>query len=307
MTAGRKRLLQVVAVAAFVVAVALVPLALDSFQRYQFALVAMYFVAITGLNVLTGYTGQISLGHGAFMAIGGYTTALLTADHGVPGIATIPLAGLVAGGVGLLFGIPALRLSGMYLALATFAVAVATPAMLKEYSGFTGGVTGKALPLHGNDWLYYQNWIVALIGLASAWLLLRGKIGRAFRALRDSEVAAASSGVSLAVYKTLAFGVSAFYAGIAGSLLAITVGFVNPDTYPVTLSIFLVVGTVASGLGSLWGIAFGAALIEFLPVHAQDISRSAPDVFFGAVLIAVMILLPSGIVGLARRLPALRR
>jgi branched-chain amino acid transport system permease protein len=267
----------------------------------------MYFVAITGLNVLTGYTGQISLGHGAFMAIGGYTTALLTADQGVSEIATIPLAGLVAGGAGLLFGIPALRLSGMYLALATFAVAVATPAMLKEYSGFTGGVTGKALPLHGNDWLYYQNWIAALIGLAFAWLLLRGKIGRAFRALRDSEVAAASSGVSLAVYKTLAFGVSAFYAGIAGSLLAITVGFVNPDTYPVTLSIFLVVGTVASGLGSLWGIAFGAALIEFLPVHAQDISRSAPDVFFGAVLIAVMILLPSGIVGLARRLPALRR
>jgi branched-chain amino acid transport system permease protein len=307
MTPRGKRLLQVGAVAVFVAAVALVPLALDSFQRYQFALVAMYFVAITGLNVLTGYTGQISLGHGAFMAIGGYTTAILTVDHGVSEIATIPLAGLVAGGAGLLFGIPALRLSGMYLALATFAVAVATPAVLKEYSGFTGGVTGKALPLRSNDWLYYQNWIVALIGFAAAWLLLRGKIGRAFRALRDSEVAAASSGVSLAVYKTLAFGVSAFYAGVAGSLLAITVAFVNPDTYPVTLSIFLVVGTVASGLGSLWGIPFGAALIEFLPVHAQDISKSAPDVFFGAVLIAVMILLPSGIVGLARRLPALRR
>jgi len=307
MTAPGKPLLQVGAVAVFVVAVALVPLALDSFQRYQFALVAMYFVAITGLNVLTGYTGQISLGHGAFMAIGGYTTAILVADHGVSELATIPLAGLVAGGAGLLFGIPALRLSGMYLALATFAVAVATPAVLKEYSGFTGGVTGKSLPLRSNDWLYYQNWIVALIGLAAAWLLLRGKTGRAFRALRDSEVAAASSGVSIAVYKTLAFGVSAFYAGIAGSLLAITVAFVNPDTYPVTLSIFLVVGTVASGLGSLWGIPFGAALIEFLPVHAQDISKSAPDVFFGAVLIAVMILLPSGIVGLARRLPALRR
>jgi branched-chain amino acid transport system permease protein len=267
----------------------------------------MYFVAITGLNVLTGYTGQISLGHGAFMAIGGYTTAILVADHGVSELATIPLAGLVAGGAGLLFGIPALRLSGMYLALATFAVAVATPAVLKEYSGFTGGVTGKSLPLRSNDWLYYQNWIVALIGLAAAWLLLRGKTGRAFRALRDSEVAAASSGVSIAVYKTLAFGVSAFYAGIAGSLLAVTVAFVNPDTYPVTLSIFLVVGTVASGLGSLWGVPFGAALIEFLPVHAQDISKSAPDVFFGAVLIAVMILLPLGIVGLARRLPALRR
>ncbi len=121
MTPRGKRLLQVGAVAVFVAAVALVPLALDSFQRYQFALVAIYFVAITGLNILTGYTGQISLGHGAFMAIGGYTTAILTVDHGVSEIATIPLAGLVAGAAGLLFGIPALRLSGMYLALATFA------------------------------------------------------------------------------------------------------------------------------------------------------------------------------------------
>jgi branched-chain amino acid transport system permease protein len=303
---SRRRVVELGAVAAFVVAVALVPLALDTFQRYQFSFVAIYLVAITGLNVLTGYTGQISLGHGAFMAIGGYTTAILTVDHGVGELWTIPLAGLVAGGAGLLFGIPALRLSGMYLALATFAVAVATPAVLKEYSGFTGGVVGKSLPLHGNDRLYYQNWIVALIGLAAAWLLLRGKIGRAFRALRDSEVAAASSGVSPAVYKTLAFGVSAFYAGVAGSLLAITVAFVNPDTYPVKLSIFLVVGVVASGLGSLWGLPFGAALIEFLPVHAQDISKTAPDVFFGAVLIAVMILLPSGVVGLARRLSTIR-
>jgi branched-chain amino acid transport system permease protein len=303
---SRARVRELGAIAAFVVAVALVPLALDSFQRYQFAFVAIYVVAITGLNVLTGYTGQISLGHGAFMAIGGYTTAILTVDHGVGELWTIPIAGLVAGGAGLLFGIPALRLSGMYLALATFAIAVATPAVLKNYSGFTGGVVGKSLPLRSNDWLYYQNWIVALVLLACAWLLVRGKIGRAFRAVRDSEVAAASSGVSLAVYKTLAFGVSAFYAGIAGSLLAITVAFVNPDTYPVKLSIFLVVGAVASGLGSLWGVPFGAALIEFLPVHAQDISKTAPDVFFGAVLIAVMILLPSGIVGLWRRVTALK-
>jgi branched-chain amino acid transport system permease protein len=301
----RRRVLELGAIAGFVLAVALVPLALDSFQRYQFAFVAIYAVAITGLDVLTGYTGQISLGHGAFMAIGGYTTAILTVDHGVGELWTIPLAGLVAGGAGLLFGIPALRLSGMYLALATFAIAVATPAVLKNYSGFTGGVVGKSLPLRSNEWLYYQNWIVALVLLGAAWLLVRGRIGRAFRAVRDSEVAAVSSGVSLAFYKTLAFGVSAFYAGIAGSLLAITVAFVNPDTYPVKLSIFLVVGAVASGLGSLWGIPFGAALIEFLPVHAQDISKTAPDVFFGAVLIAVMILLPAGIVGLWRRVAAL--
>ncbi len=303
----RQRGLELGAVAIFVAAVGLVPLALDSFQRYQFSFVAIYVVAIAGLNVLTGYTGQISLGHGAFMAIGGYTTAILTVDHGVGELWTIPLAGLVAGGAGLLFGIPALRLSGLYLALATFGVAVGTPAVLKEYSGFTGGVVGKSLPLRGNDRLYYQNWIVALVLIAAAWLLLRGKIGRAFRAVRDSEVAAASSGVSLPVYKTLAFGISAFYAGVAGSLLAITVAFVNPDTYPIKLSIFLVVGAVAAGLGSLWGLPFGAALIEFLPVHAQDISKTAPDVIFGAVLISVMILLPTGFAGLLRRLAALRR
>ena len=301
------RIARLAAIAVFVAAVGLVPLALDSFQAFQFSYVAIYFVAIAGLNILTGYTGQISLGHGAFMAIGGYTTAILTVDHGVGERWTIPLAGLVAGGAGLLFGIPALRLSGLYLALATFGIAVATPAVLKEYSGFTGGVVGKNLPLNGNDRLYYTNWIVALVLLAAAWLLLRGKIGRAFRAVRDSEVAAASSGVSLAVYKTLAFGISAFYAGVAGSLLAITVAFVNPDTYPVKLSIFLVVGAVAAGLGSLWGLAFGAALIEFLPVHAQDISHTAPDVIFGAVLVAVMILLPAGAAGLLKKSGTLRR
>jgi branched-chain amino acid transport system permease protein len=302
-----ERVVRLGAVAVFVAAVGLVPLALDTFQAFQFAYVAIYFVAIAGLNILTGYTGQISLGHGAFMAIGGYTTAILTVDHGVGELWTLPLAGLVAGGAGLLFGVPALRLSGLYLALATFGVAVATPAVLKEYSGFTGGVVGKNLPLHANDRLYYTNWIVALVLLAAAWLLLRGKIGRAFRAVRDSEVAAASSGISLAVYKTLAFGVSAFYAGVAGSLLAITVAFVNPDTYPLKLSIFIVVGAVAAGLGSLWGLAFGAALIEFLPVHAKDVSKTAPDVIFGAVLIAVMILLPAGAAGLLRRLGTLRR
>jgi branched-chain amino acid transport system permease protein len=301
-TLRREQRVELLAVAAFVAAIGLIPLALDTFQAFQFAYVAVYFVAIAGLNVLTGYTGQISLGHGAFMAIGGYTTAILAADHGVGELWTIPLAGLVAGGAGILFGIPATRLSGLYLALATFAIAVATPAVLKHYDGLTGGVTGKTLPLHGNDWLYYVNWTVALILLAAAWLMLRGKLGRTFRALRDSEVAAASCGIRLAAYKTAAFGISAFYAGVAGSLLAITVAFVNPDTYPVELSIFIVVGAVAAGLGSLWGIAFGAALIEFLPVHAQDISKTAPDVIFGAVLIAVMILLPAGIAPLVRRL-----
>lgn len=304
------------AVAIFVAAVALIPLALDDFQAFQFAYVAVYFVAIAGLNILTGYTGQISLGHGAFMAIGGYTTAILAVDHGVDPLWTVPLGGLLAGIAGLLFGVPALRLSGLYLALATFGIAVAAPAILKwnKVDGFTGGVVGKNLPLpkaklglhlSSNDWLYYQNWTIALALLLVAWLVLRRGTGRAFRAVRDSEVAAASFGVSLARYKTLAFGISAAYAGVAGSMLAMTVAFVNPDTYPVDLSIFLVVGAVTAGLGSLWGLPFGAALIEFLPVHAGDLSTTAPDVIFGAVLILLMILLPTGFGGLVRRVGTL--
>jgi branched-chain amino acid transport system permease protein len=308
------RLARLAVVGAFVAAVGLAPLVLSSFQASQFAYVALYLIAIAGLNILTGYTGQISLGHGAFMAIGGYTTAILTHDHGVGELWTIPLAGLVAGAVGLAFGVPALRLSGLYLALATFGVAVATPAVLKwdKVDQYTGGSIGKNLPLRSNDWLYYTAWITALILLAAAWLLLRGKVGRAFRAVRDSEVAAASSGVSLPVYKTVAFGISAFYAGVAGSLFAITAAYVSPDTYPINLSLFIVVGAVTAGLGSLWGLVFGAALIEFL--RTGDVeqwlhvpSSVPPDVFFGAVLIAVMILLPAGAAGLLKRLGTLRR
>jgi branched-chain amino acid transport system permease protein len=299
------------AAGAFVLAVALVPLALADYQAYEFALVGAYFVAVCGLNILTGYTGQISLGHGAFMALGGYTTAILSTDHGIDPVWTIPIAGLVAGLAGFAFGIPALRLSGLYLALVTFGIAVAAPALARKFEGLTGGSTGKNLPLprahwglhlSSNDWLYYQNWTVALVMLLAAWLLLRGRTGRAFRAVRDSEVAAVSFGVHLPTYKTLAFGVSAFYAGVAGSLFAITVAYVNPDTYPIKLSVYLVVGAVAAGLGSLWGLVFGAALIEYLPTKAADISSTAPDVIFGAVLIAVMLLLPSGAAGLLRRL-----
>jgi branched-chain amino acid transport system permease protein len=304
-------LAKAVAAAGFVVAVALVPLALDDYQAYEFARVGVFFVAICGLNILTGYTGQISLGHGAFMALGGYTSAILSVDHGVDPVWTIPLGGLVAGLAGFAFGIPALRLSGLYLALATFGIAVAMPALVRKFEGFTGGSTGLnvplpqahwGLPLSANDWLYYQNWTVALVLLGVAWLLLRARTGRAFRAVRDSEVAAVSFGIHLPTYKTVAFGVSAFYAGVAGALFAISVAYVNPDTYPIKLSVYLVVGVVAAGLGSLWGLVFGAALIQYLPTKAAEISTTAPDVIFGAVLIAVMLLLPSGAAGLLKRL-----
>ena len=326
-------------------AVLVLPRFVSDFRAQQFAYVGIYLIALLGLNILTGFTGQISLGHGAYMAIGGYTTAILISDQGLQiggyvftgvmqDVWTIPLAGVVAGLVGFLFGFPALRLSGLYLALATFAVAVAMPAVIRKFEGFTGGGPGINLfdspRLTGvgstdpitfeetpagvdilwfsipsfNEWLYYLSWGVALVMFAFAWFLLRGRLGRALRAVRDSPLAASSSGVSLARYKTLAFGVSAFYAGIAGSLLAIATTFVNPETFPITLSIFLLVGVVVGGLGSLWPLVFGAIFIQFLPLWAQGISNSpgAPAVVYGVILIAVMLLLPMGAAGLIRRL-----
>ena len=322
-----RTLLPVVSFVVLAVVVAVVPSFVSEFRAQQFAYVAIYLVAIIGLNVLTGYTGQISLGHGAFMAVGGYTTAILMADHGVKDIWTIPLAGLVAGTAGFLFGIPALRLSGLYLALATFAIAVSTPAVIKRFEGFTGGGTGINLfgipeltasltpieifgrELSFNDWLYYLSWSIALVGYVVAWLLLRGRSGRAFRAVRDSETAAQSSGVSLARYKTLAFGVSAAYAGIAGSLFAIATTYVNPDTFPIALSILLLVGVVVGGLGSLVGLIAGAIFIQFLPSWSQEVSKSpgAPSFVSGALLIALMFVLPMGVAGLVERLRLLTR
>jgi branched-chain amino acid transport system permease protein len=261
------------------------------------------------------------------MAVGGYMTAILMSDHGVKDVWTIPAAALVAGVAGYLFGIPALRLSGLYLALATFAIAVSTPAVIKRFEGFTGGGSGINLfgtpeltasltpvtilgrELTFNDWLYYLCWAVALIGYVIAWLLLRGRTGLALRAVRDSETAAQSSGVSLRQYKTLAFGVSAAYAGAAGALFAIATTFVNPDTFPIALSILLLVGVVVGGLGSLVGLIAGAVFIQFLPIWSQEVSQSpgAPSVVSGLVLIALMFVLPMGVAGLVGRLISLTR
>ncbi len=299
---------------AFVAVVALVvalPIVLDDdFLNYRLAFVAIYLTAIVGLNVLTGYSGQISLGQGAFMAVGAYTTTILSADHGVPVLATIPLAGILTGAAGFLFGFPALRLHGVYLALATFGLAVSIPSIAKRFEGFTGGGGGKPLelpssPIGGlttNEWLSYLFWGIAALLFAAASLLLRGRLGRAFRSIRDAPIAATSSGVSLSRYKTLAFGIAAFYAGVAGALLAIATAFVNPDTFPVSLSILLLTGAVLGGLGRLSGMVFGAFFIEFVPKWAEEVNNQAPTVVYGLMLLAVLFLLPAGAAGLLAQL-----
>jgi branched-chain amino acid transport system permease protein len=292
----------------------LLPQALSSYRSFQFVYVGIYFIALIGLNLLTGHSGQISLGHGAFMAIGAYTTAIVVTHEGVRDLWTIPLAAVVAGLAGFLFGFPALRLEGPYLALATFAVAIALPSLAKRFPGLTGGGTGVSLdqphapfglPLSATHWLYLLTWTIGVVLFGASWLLLRGRFGRTLRAVRDSEVAAASIGIDGALYKRLAFGISAFYGGVAGSLMAIAVGYVNPDTFPATLSILLLTGAVVGGLGSIVGPLLGSLFVEFVPLYAQDVSRDAPGVVYGLILILVMFVAPAGAIDLVRRLGAL--
>lgn len=288
------------------VLLSLLPFTLSGLNRVTAAQVGLYFIAILGLNILTGYTGQISIGHGAFMAIGGYTTAIMSRDHHTDLIATLPLAFAVTFLCGVIVGLPASRLHGVYLALATLALAISVPQLAIKYSSFLGARNGIHLSQSiGYLWLYGVSWACAAILFVAAWLLLRGRTGRAFRALRDSEVAAASSGVSLVLYKTLAFGISAAFAGVAGSLFVMSnLGYVNSDTFSISFSLNILIGAAVAGLGSLWGVAAGAAFIALLPNISNNISfigTGHDSVVVGIVVIAVVLLLPTGVAGLLHR------
>jgi branched-chain amino acid transport system permease protein len=285
----------------------LLPLGLSGYHQGLAVYVAIYFIAILGLNILTGYTGQISIGHGAFMAIGGYATVIMSHDHHTNLIATLPLSFAITFACGVVVGVPALRLSGVYLALATFALAVSVPQFPLKFSKYLGGSNGLQTDhTVSHLWLYGVSWGCAAILFAVAWLLLRGRIGRAFRAVRDSEVAAASSGVSLPIYKTFAFGVSAAFAGVAGSLFVLaTNGFAQPNEFGILLSLKILIGAAVAGLGSLWGVALGALFIGLLPQISESVplvgSSHGQDVAFGLIVILIMLLLPNGFAGLLAR------
>ena len=320
-------------VALVVIVFAGLPTQVTSFQSLEWSEVLIFAIVIMGLNLLVGYSGQISLGHGAFMAVGAYTTAILVHRYHMDYLATIPIAGLLTGLVGFILGIPALRLSPLYLALATFALAVVTPSLIKRPENLTQGVQGILLEppqppdwasslfasvtsgptMTSDQWLYYVSFIVAVILFWVAWNIVRRRPGRALMAIRDGEVAAAASGVNVAGYKTVAFGLSAFYAGVAGSLYGLATGFVSPDTFPVALSFQLLVGAVIGGLGSIAGPLFGGIFTFWLPimssqfVQTQDwipdqvasvFKNAGPAVTYGALLIVIMIFAPNGLAGL---------
>jgi len=308
----RPSVLALVAMAATGAVLALLPFELSGYHQALAATVATFVIAILGLNIITGYTGQISIGHGAFMAIGGYTTAVLSRDHHTNLILTMFVAFVICFLCGLLVGLPALRLSGVYLALATFALAVSVPQIPLKFARYLGGSGGvQSAKTVSHLWLYGVSWAAAAILFVVAWLVLRGRTGRAFRAIRDSEVAATSSGVALPVYKTLAFGISAAFAGVAGSLFVLgTNGFAQPSEFGVILSLQILIGAAVAGLGSLWGVLGGAVFVGLLPEISSSVpvigSTHGQDVVFGLIVIVVMVLLPTGIAGLLLRLRQVR-
>ena len=297
-------------VGALLVVAFLLPFPLSGFRLFQFTQVCVYAMVLLGLNLLTGYNGQISLGHGAFYAMGAYTTAIMIDRWGVGYGWTIPAAGLVCFVVGFLFGIPALRLEGLHLALATFALALAVPQILKYFDSWTGGSQGivlskprapLGLPLSRDQWLYYVALTVLIVLFVLTWNLLRTRPGRAIVAIRDNPIAAQAMGIDTALYKSLTFGVSACYTGIAGSVGGLAVAFVAPDSFNVFLSITFLVGIVIGGLASVSGAIFGALFIQFVPNYAQEISKAAPWAIYGVFLIAFMYVMPDGVAGFLRR------
>ena len=316
MSAISKKIILVVAVLAAV----LLPFVLEDFRVFQLNLVLIYAIAILGLNILTGYGGQISLGHGAFYAVGAYTSAILISQVGMSAYLTIPIAAVVCLVMGVLMGFPALRLAGHYLALATFALAIATPQLLK-YKGiehWTGGVQGiildKPTPpfgftLFGSEdrWLYL---VILAIALGLFWLahnLLSGRVGRAIVAIRDQPTAAAALGINLTFVKTATFGLSAAYTGIAGALSALAVAYIAPDSFPAFLSISLLVGVVVGGLGSISGAIFGALFIQFVPNVADELSKSAPWAVYGGMLLALAYVAPDGVMGILNKIKKRRQ
>jgi branched-chain amino acid transport system permease protein len=319
MSAISKKIILAVALLAAV----LLPFVLEDFRVFQLNLVLIYAIAILGLNILTGYGGQISLGHGAFFAVGAYTSAILISQVGMSPYLTIPIAAVVCLVMGVLMGFPALRLAGHYLALATFALAIATPQLLK-YKGiekWTGGVQGimldKPAPpfgftLFGNElsedrWLYL---VILAIALGLFWLahnLLSGRVGRAIVAIRDQPTAAAALGINLTFVKTATFGLSAAYTGIAGALSALAVAYIAPDSFPAFLSISLLVGVVVGGLGSISGAIFGALFIQFVPNVADEISKSAPWAVYGGMLLALAYVAPDGVMGILNKIKKKRQ
>jgi len=291
---------------ALIALAAALPFAVSKYHAFELTMVMIYAIALLGLNILTGYNGQISLGHGGFFAAGAYTAAILMHRYGVPYWATVPPAALICFALGVLFGLPALRFEGPYLALVTLAMAVATPQLLKYFDSWTGGQQGinlvkvqppPGLSLDHDRWLYFLVFAVLLIAIRVAANIVHGRTGRALVAIRDHPIAAAAMGIPTARYKTMAFGISTLFTGVAGALSAIVIGYVAPESFSLFLSLSFLVGSAVGGIATIGGAIVGGAFIEFVPNLANDISDAAPWAVYGLAMLLLMYVMPRGVVG----------
>jgi branched-chain amino acid transport system permease protein len=292
---------------------------ISNYSFLQLSLMIVYAIAVLGLILLTGFNGQISLGHGAFFAVGAYTAAILIDQWNWPFWATLPLAALSCFVVGYLFGLPALRLEGHYLALATFALAVAVPQFLKyrHFEAFTHGVQGInifkspppfGLPLSSDQWMYLVVLAIAVLMFWIARNLLDSRTGRALRAIRDHSMAASTMGINVSHYKAVTFGISALYTGIAGALHAVIFEFVAPDSFRFELSIAILVGAVVGGIASLPGAVIGGVFVQVIEKYADALTKKItaavhlplelePWTIYGIALIVLMYTMPMGVAG----------
>jgi branched-chain amino acid transport system permease protein len=292
---------------------------INNFYLMQLSLMIVYSIAVLGLNLLTGFSGQISLGHGAFFAVGAYAAAILIDQSDWPLVATLPVAALACFIAGYLFGLPAVRLEGHYLALATFALAIAVPQMLKyrHLEPLTHGVQGINLVKPGpplglflspDQWMYCVSLAVAVLMFWLARNILDSRPGRALMAIRDHLIAADTMGINTAQYKAIIFGISAVYTGVAGALLAIIFEFVSPDSFRFELSIAILVGAVVGGVASLPGAVIGGIFVQVIEKYTDAVTKEIvavlhspielePWTIYGIVLILIIYLMPSGIAG----------
>jgi branched-chain amino acid transport system permease protein len=310
-TAFARRLLS-----AFLLALLALPLVASSYWLDVTNRILIAIVAAVGLNILTGFTGQISLGNAAFLAVGGYATAALAGKAGLPFPLVIPLAGVSSALAGMVFGIPSLRLKGLYLAMATLAAHFVIEFTVTHWDSMTGGVNGISVPaahvgsfaFDSDQRLFYLVLPITAFLLLFAKNLFRTKVGKAFVAIRDQDISAEVMGVNVYKYKLLSFGVSSFYVGVAGSLMAYQAHIISPENFPVTVAIDYLGMIIIGGMGSILGSVFGAIFITLLPEILRLVSGSLSDTFpqlmtlfaslkmgvFGLTIVLFLIFAPDG-------------
>jgi branched-chain amino acid transport system permease protein len=280
---------------------------MDQYILYVLTIMCLNIILATGLNLLTGYTGQISLCHAGFLGIGAYACPLLIIHFHLPYFLALLAGGIIAGSAGFLLGLPALRVRGLYLAMVTLAFGEMVYLVLHHWQGLTGGPLGLEVPLatigsvaiQGDLPLFYLFLIVAFILVLIAHNLIDSKIGRAFRAISHTEVAAQASGIDLAKYKTLSFALSAFYAGVGGGLYCQLLGYLSPDPFGLSESILYLTMIVLGGMGSIGGSLIGASLLTLIPEILRGFEEQQ-DLIMSVVLLFFILFMPKGVFGLGR-------